>query len=323
MNIRTKLLLYASVLVLVPCVIAAALLIGADRGMWSLLVLAPSLLVAVFGAWMLGGSYLRALEDLTARARDVAAGEFASAPDDHTRRTFPQYVAQLVQMGGTLAQQYQALHDTIRSQQAEVAKLSEQLASAAREEDRMSKVLMEREYTMVQIKRALKEYQKRFGEEVVLPEPSVDGRRAEAIAHDTQAMLNVLEDLEEEKSLLATEKAKDEAILKSIGDGLMVIDARGTITFLNDHAKRLLGVSSFEPRSNLSSVLHGIYDAKSEEQVSIETLPLAQAMHGRSVEKRDLLVRNEQVPDGCYISMTAMPIMVSGLPMGAVATFAT
>ena len=59
-----------------------------------------------------------------------------------------------------------------------------------------------------------------------------------------KAMVNMLEDLNSEKTNLAREKVKDEAILANIGDGLIGTDDAGKITLINHSAEVLLGLSA-------------------------------------------------------------------------------
>lgn len=56
-----------------------------------------------------------------------------------------------------------------------------------------------------------------------------------------KAMTNLLEDFEEEQKVLAEAKAKDEAILASIGDGLVVVDKEGKILMVNKAFEELVG----------------------------------------------------------------------------------
>lgn len=68
-----------------------------------------------------------------------------------------------------------------------------------------------------------------------------------AVMEETKrAMLNVLEDLENEKSVLEREKAKDEAVLLAIGDGLVVSDNDGNVVLVNKAFERLLGWDKHE-----------------------------------------------------------------------------
>lgn len=64
---------------------------------------------------------------------------------------------------------------------------------------------------------------------------------------DSQAaLLNVLEDHKEDSEKILKNKAIDEAILASIGDGLVVVDKEGKITYVNQSFEKMLGWSSKE-----------------------------------------------------------------------------
>lgn len=57
------------------------------------------------------------------------------------------------------------------------------------------------------------------------------------------AMTNILEDLSIEKRLTEESQRKDEALLESIGEGMIATDANGTIILANTQAEALLGYS--------------------------------------------------------------------------------
>ncbi len=59
--------------------------------------------------------------------------------------------------------------------------------------------------------------------------------------HTHEAMLNVMEDLEKAKSIIEIEKAKDEAMLASIGEGMVAVDNQGKIIMMNKVAEDALG----------------------------------------------------------------------------------
>jgi PAS domain S-box-containing protein len=56
-----------------------------------------------------------------------------------------------------------------------------------------------------------------------------------------RAMLNVMEDLDQAKESILVEKGKDEAMLASIGDGLVATNEAGHVTVVNQAAQEMLG----------------------------------------------------------------------------------
>jgi len=91
------------------------------------------------------------------------------------------------------------------------------------------------------------------------------------------AARNVFEDLQVEKETLAHEKAKDEAMLASIGDGVIIADMAGKITFMNQSAQNLLGWKSDEVVEKLLFDIVPIENEKAE-QISPEARPTAIAL---------------------------------------------
>ena len=76
-------------------------------------------------------------------------------------------------------------------------------------------------------------------------EARVIGRTKEL--EDAKATLvGVLEDLNIEKKRVQLEKAKDDAILASIGDGVLVFDPGAKAMFINLAAKKMLGVTDVD-----------------------------------------------------------------------------
>jgi PAS domain S-box-containing protein len=61
-----------------------------------------------------------------------------------------------------------------------------------------------------------------------------------------KAVLNVMEDLAEEKEKIAAEKNRIETILRSIGDGVFVTDETGRVVMVNQAAEKMSGFSSIE-----------------------------------------------------------------------------
>jgi signal transduction histidine kinase len=78
------------------------------------------------------------------------------------------------------------------------------------------------------------------------------------------AARNVLDDLQIEKEAIAHAKAKDEAMLASIGDGVVIIDLLGEITFINQSAQDMLGWNAAELKGKLLSDLVPVLNERGE-----------------------------------------------------------
>jgi PAS domain S-box-containing protein len=70
--------------------------------------------------------------------------------------------------------------------------------------------------------------------------------RTKDLEEARSATQNVLEDLETEKERLAQAKAKDEALLDSIGEGVIATDENGKIILVNQAAEQMLGWTAEE-----------------------------------------------------------------------------
>lgn len=134
------------------------------------------------------------------------------------------------------------------------------------------------------------------------------------------AMTNVLEDLEVTKGLIEEEKAKDDAILASIGDGLIATDESGNIILFNHSASRLLHVDAKE---SLGKVIEKIFLVTDEggHEFSKDKNPFHQVLSS------DEKVRTSQYYlkrlDGSVfpVSMALAPIESKGSVRGCIMVF--
>jgi len=86
--------------------------------------------------------------------------------------------------------------------------------------------------------------------------------QAQKLGNFRVASQNVLEDLEIEKSKVDIAKAREEAILLSIGDGLLATDEKGNIIFINKTAEKLLGIKNKEVVGKFLSKVVSMEDEK-------------------------------------------------------------
>jgi len=116
-------------------------------------------------------------------------------------------------------------------------------------------------------------------------------------------------------------KAKDEAILASLGDGLAVADQTGKLVYFNKAAEQITGLGMAPGSPDTWQKEYGTFEVDTLTSLSTERTPLVQALKGKTVFNMPLFLRNKKIPQGKYISVTATPIVVGGKNGGAVAIF--
>lgn len=154
-----------------------------------------------------------------------------------------------------------------------------------------------------------------------------------------QAMLNVLEDEQalrkklrrekagvEQKVLERTEelrqaRAKDEATLASIGDGLVAIDSKGRIALVNNAFEKILGWKKSEVQGKIVSDVIPIVDENGRrvpESKRLITKTLKERLAGTASTAGYYKRRN----GGAFpVALTASPILAGNTILGAVEVF--
>lgn len=143
----------------------------------------------------------------------------------------------------------------------------------------------------------------------------------ETVGERTRELEHALSDLQIQKNKLEESKAKDEAILLSIGDGLIATDHDGKIILTNKASERLLGWKESEMLGKLmvDVVPH---ENEAHERTTPADRPLTWVLHGRTkvTLTRDFYYVRR---DGTRFpaSGTTTPILLNGIIVGAVVVF--
>lgn len=154
----------------------------------------------------------------------------------------------------------------------------------------------------------------RYFQARLVPEKSKDGsvQYVFCVSHDITELKKRTEELEKER-------VKDQAILASIGDGLIVTDNVGRIVLMNQVAQDLLGWSTTDA---VGKVLTEIVPLEDEREISIlpENNPVSLALHSSKkisakyyYKKHD----NTKFP----VSMTVTPLVISSGVVGSIEIF--
>jgi len=124
-----------------------------------------------------------------------------------------------------------------------------------------------------------------------------------------KAAANLLEDLDAEREKLAIAKAKDEAMLASIGDGLIAVDNDGRVTVANKAATDILGWKREELVDQILTTLP--LEDKAGISIPFEKRPTTMALATRGAVKASYyFVKKDKTR--FPIAITATPIMLNG-----------
>ena len=112
------------------------------------------------------------------------------------------------------------------------------------------------------------------------------------------------------------------SVIHSVSEGVIVADARSRMTIVNEAARRILGRGPLNsPRGEWSEAF-GLFVPGTDRHFPADELPLPRAIRGEDVPETEVFVRNAQVPDGAWTSVTGSPLKnADGQLIGGVVVF--
>jgi len=134
------------------------------------------------------------------------------------------------------------------------------------------------------------------------------------------AMINILEDLEKEKRLTLENERKDEALLESIGEGVIATDTDDEIILANNQAGELLGYDSTKIIGGRFTKVVQPVDGDGK-LVPLKNRPIRLAMSsGKPISTNDYSYTRK---DGTSfpVAITASPIELEGKQIGGIVVF--
>jgi PAS domain S-box-containing protein len=121
------------------------------------------------------------------------------------------------------------------------------------------------------------------------------------ILHDVAARSRAEVEVRRQRAILQT-------VLAGMGEGLVVADTQGRFQVFNPMAHALLGIGAGDDAPEKWSSCYGLFGTDGTTPFPAEELPLVQALHGRSVDNLEMIVRRDGATDARIISMTGRPI---------------
>lgn len=136
--------------------------------------------------------------------------------------------------------------------------------------------------------------------------------------HDITSIKETAENLAKRNKEIQEEKGKDEAVLNSIGEAIVVVDKEGKIGFMNDVGLKLLGWSAEEV---IGKSFHEIWNVKDIKGVAIVSGPIQQALSKGVGSSTSEYLYSKKDGSDLPVHVTVSPIMKEGSIDGAVAVF--
>ena len=128
--------------------------------------------------------------------------------------------------------------------------------------------------------------------------------------------------LEQTNTELRNQAQLMETIFNSISDGVIAVDENGEYLIFNPSAKHIAGM--YVPDAGLGKrpETYGLYLPDGETRFPADELPLARAIRGEATDGIDQFIRNQERPEGVYISVSGRPLRDdSGRAKGGVIVF--
>ncbi len=97
-------------------------------------------------------------------------------------------------------------------------------------------------------------------------------------------------------------------ILDSMSEGVVVASRKGRLLFFNRGGESILGKPLEDVGPSEWSETYGLFHADGRTMVRTEDLPLVRALRGEHPREQEFCIRNDQQPEGVYVSATAVPL---------------
>ncbi len=128
------------------------------------------------------------------------------------------------------------------------------------------------------------------------------------------------DELEKANEIVKREKVKYEALLTSIGDGMIATDEDGKVLVMNPQAGRMLGRDATDSIGKFFTDVISLEQNEKEEMIPLEKRPIFQTL---SAGARIAMVSYYFKSDGAKfpVSVTSAPILLDGTLIGAIVVF--
>ena len=129
-----------------------------------------------------------------------------------------------------------------------------------------------------------------------------------AIVHDITKDKIAAIQLEQAMQDLQSHVQLTDTIFNSISDGVIAADKSGAFQIFNPSAERILGIGPIDTTPDKWSDDYGFFFPDRNTPFPADELPLARALKGEASDDVEMFVRNLEVPEGAFISVSGRPL---------------
>ncbi len=128
--------------------------------------------------------------------------------------------------------------------------------------------------------------------------------------------------LEQTMQQLQNQVQLTDTIFNSISDGVIAADTKGAFTIFNPSAERILGYGPIDTTPDNWSENYGFFFTDRTTPFPADELPLARALKGEASDEVEMFVRNPEVPEDVFISVSGRALQdEEGIRKGGVIVF--
>ena len=158
------------------------------------------------------------------------------------------------------------------------------------------------------------------GRPILSKEGYVSG--AVAVVRDFTKLKQTEDRLKETIAQLQQQTQLLESVFNSMSDGVVVADEHNIFTMINPTAERFIGGMPTDLPSKKWSAEYGMFYLDTTTAFPMDELPLFRAVEGESTDNVEMYVRNPNVPEGAYVSVSGRPLRdQNGKQQGGVIVF--
>ena len=123
-----------------------------------------------------------------------------------------------------------------------------------------------------------------------------------------QQRLERLQETEQRVHELEQRAQLMDTIFNSISDGVVVADGDGKFSLFNPSAERIIGIGKLDLDTEHWPASYGVFRSDRTTRMATGDLPLVRAINGEATDNVELFIRNENRPDGVFISVSGRPL---------------